>query len=121
MECVLCSLCAAAAGAAMKVAFSQSIGVEAKDLAWRGGALVVGLLLNSLMLKFFVDSLKIRSAFATTVSTFALNFIASATFGILLFNEPIRGIQWWVGVFLMMIGVFVTSFKKEEKDKEKKK
>eukprot|EP00397_Hematodinium_sp_SG-2012_P069871 GEMP01123494.1.p2 GENE.GEMP01123494.1~~GEMP01123494.1.p2 ORF type:complete len:114 (+),score=36.89 GEMP01123494.1:145-486(+) len=89
MECVLCSFCAAAASAGMKIAFNSQGNMETPDMLRRGAGFVFGLLMNSMMLKFFVDSLKKRSAFATTVSTFALNFMASATFGIMFFGGTV--------------------------------
>eukprot|EP00386_Alphamonas_edax_P009804 GDKI01032102.1.p2 GENE.GDKI01032102.1~~GDKI01032102.1.p2 ORF type:complete len:179 (+),score=53.41 GDKI01032102.1:79-615(+) len=132
-ESLVSSSCAAFASCAAKLAFdfsetslvaiaSQKIaeaappnyyGIVSLYAAWplRGVMVVAMILLNSLMLKYYVDAMKRWSALQATVLNFALNFLLSALVGNALFGEHLP-FKWWLGASLITCGVFLISTEK---------
>mmetsp|Transcript_11494 Transcript_11494/g.13114 ORF Transcript_11494/g.13114 Transcript_11494/m.13114 type:complete len:161 (+) Transcript_11494:59-541(+) len=72
--------------------------------------------MNALMIKTFLRGMnESGSAVATALST-ASNFSASAIYGICLFRESVN-VQWSVGFFMILCGVWVLSSINVRKEK----
>ncbi|XP_031477117.1 uncharacterized protein LOC116248461 [Nymphaea colorata] len=105
---VFAGICAALAAVSAK-SFPSS-------LHWRWHFLKYGLVIscNMVMWGCHVNSLKLLSSLQATVTNFATNFLASGISGFILFREPLSS-QWFLGAFLILLGVFVMSKSSIEK------
>ena len=70
--------------------------------------IVLMILANILMIRFYVLSMQVNGAAKATVFNFAVNYLASIFFGYLLFGEAITG-RLCAGVSLIMAGTAVIS------------
>ncbi|XP_065881838.1 uncharacterized protein [Euphorbia lathyris] len=65
-------------------------------------------LLNLIMWRCYVNSLKALSSLQATVTNFATNFLSSGLAGFILFEEDLSA-QWFAGALLIVIGVVILS------------
>lgn len=102
LSSVLSGILAASAGVFGKFAFQESM-----DL-WYYKVIsgVFMLIVNSLMLKFLVQSFKELGASKATVINLAFNYIFSAMFGFIFYSEAISA-TWALGASLMFVGVYI--------------
>eukprot|EP00388_Colpodella_angusta_P015889 GDKJ01039365.1.p1 GENE.GDKJ01039365.1~~GDKJ01039365.1.p1 ORF type:complete len:143 (-),score=23.80 GDKJ01039365.1:22-450(-) len=75
---------------------------------------------NSMMLKFYVESMRKYSALQATMFNFSFNFLFSALSGMIVFGE-ILTMKWWFGQSLMIIGVVLASTGKQSEENKLKK
>ncbi len=66
---------------------------------------VLILLLNSIMLSFYVRVLQAVSALQASLLAFVCNYVVSTLFGVFLFGESVS-MQWALGACLMTAGAF---------------
>lgn len=86
----------------------------------RGLCFVAMLVCNAFMLGSFVSGMQESGSVAGTALSSAANFIVSALYGYLLWNERFEA-QWWLGFGLVLTGVMVlstTTKATDGKDKE---
>mmetsp|Transcript_425 Transcript_425/g.736 ORF Transcript_425/g.736 Transcript_425/m.736 type:complete len:115 (+) Transcript_425:792-1136(+) len=102
LSCVLSGFFAATAGVFGKYAFMPQDG----SLLVRVLAFGVMLALNSLMLKYLMESYKHLGAGKATVVNFTCNYILSAAMGYLFYSEAIST-QWLLGATTMLVGVYI--------------
>jgi len=74
----------------------------------RGICLVLMILCNAAMLGSFLSGMEESGSVAGTALSSAANFLASAFYGYLLFEEQFTR-QWWFGLMLIVLGVFLLS------------
>ncbi|WCJ35137.1 hypothetical protein M5689_016404 [Euphorbia peplus] len=65
-------------------------------------------LLNLIMWRCYVNSLKALSSLQATVTNFATNFLSSGLAGFALFDEHLSA-RWFAGALLIVIGVVILS------------
>ncbi|XP_065846883.1 uncharacterized protein [Euphorbia lathyris] len=65
-------------------------------------------LLNLIMWRCYVNSLKALSSLQAPVTNFATNFLSSSLAGFILFEEDLSA-QWFAGALLIVIGVVILS------------
>ena len=72
--------------------------------------IALSLLFNSLMWVFYSKSLHLstNTLYSTALNKFS-NFICSALFGYLLFNERLDLVRWLLGLSLLLIGILILS------------
>ena len=100
LSSVLSGILAASAGVFGKYGFQES-----EDLwYYKIASVAIMLVLNSLMLKFLVDSFKDIGAAKATVINLTFNYVFSAALGALIYSEEIS-LNWVIGAMLMSIGV----------------
>ena len=63
---------------------------------------------NAYMIASFLRGIQESGSIAGTSLSTAANFVASAMFGKLFFQEPTNG-QWWVGFVMVLLGVMILS------------
>ena len=102
LSSILSGILAASAGVFGKYAFQDSM-----DL-WQYKLLsgVFMLIVNSLMLKFLVQSFQELGAAKATVINLTFNYVFSALFGFIVYSEEISG-TWALGATLMFVGVYI--------------
>lgn len=81
---------------------------------------IIMILLNTIMMSFYVESMHLIGPLKATVLNYAFNFIFTALFGYLLFNEPLSLI-WWFGVSIILSGIILLTMNKYDKDEKNKK
>jgi drug/metabolite transporter (DMT)-like permease len=81
--------------------------------------LVLMLVCNGLMMTLFVKGLHETDSLTATVTSAAVNFILSATAGHVLFGEMLP-IQWWLGAFVILVGMGCLLYGDSTGEKDKK-
>ena len=102
LSSILSGILASCAGVFGKFAFQDSI-----DSAY--SKVISGifmLVINSLMLKFLVQSFQELGAAKATVINLTFNYIFSAVLGFIVYSEEITN-TWIIGALLMFIGVYI--------------
>jgi drug/metabolite transporter (DMT)-like permease len=104
-------LCAAGAGSLGKFAFAPLEG----DSDWnavvlRGIGFVLMLVLNAVMLSYFVKSIAVLGSSRATLANFTCNYLTSvrvtqAFFGWAIYGEALS-LQWGLGASLMLVGIY---------------
>lgn len=87
---IVSGIFAALAGAFGKFAFQDFQMAESSyitEILYKGISALIMLVLNSLMIKYFMQSLKDLGASKASVVNFACNYLSSALCGYLLFSE----------------------------------
>jgi drug/metabolite transporter (DMT)-like permease len=102
LSSVLSGILAASAGVFGKFAFQDSLDLWYYKVA----SGVIMLLVNSLMLKFLVQSFQELGAAKATVINLTFNYVCSAALGFLVYSEEIS-LNWIIGACLMFIGVYI--------------
>ncbi|CAG9310741.1 unnamed protein product [Blepharisma stoltei] len=108
---ILAGVFAATAGAFGKFGFQSFYWGEFlyyEELSLKIACIIIMLVLNSLMIKFFMQSLKDLGASKATVINFTCNYMSSAVFGYLVYSEYLS-LTWGLGALLMIIGVYIIS------------
>ncbi|CRH00256.1 conserved Plasmodium protein, unknown function [Plasmodium relictum] len=72
---------------------------------------------NILMIKYYLLLMRHYSAFFSTVLNFSFNFLLSAMFGIIFFNEK-RNFFWLVGLTLIISGLVLIMKDTEYEEKK---
>ena len=108
---ILSGILAALAGGCGKYAFQpfQSETYNYDEIAYKAVAGAGMLILNSLMIKYFLQSMKELGAGKASVINFTCNYLSSvsvmqAIVGVLFYGEVVS-LQWMMGAGLMLIGV----------------
>lgn len=102
LSSILSGILAASAGVFGKYAFQDS----EDTLYTKAISAVIMLLLNSLMIKFLVQSFKDLGASKATLVNLTFNYIFSALFGFFFFYEKITN-EWLIGSSIMLLGVYI--------------
>ena len=78
----------------------------------------ISFVLNSLMWVFYSKSLHLstNTLYSTALNKFS-NFICSALFGFLVFNERLNFTYWLFGLVLLLIGILILSEEEKKVDK----
>lgn len=106
---------AAGSSASMSAVLAKVLAPELPSLVRLGGYGGV-VLLNIVMWSCYVRSLKVISSLQATVVNFASNFLISGLAGFLCFEETLH-FQWFIGAFLIVLGILLISkADKEPKD-----
>ncbi len=95
---------------------SKAIGTDSSLSKYllHGVFIVLMLLSNALMLRFYVSSMHENGAAKATVYNFAVNYLSSIAFGALLFGEQIT-MRLALGVALILSGTWVIAGCSSEK------
>jgi drug/metabolite transporter (DMT)-like permease len=75
-------------------------------------SVVVMFILNSLMIKFLVQSYQEIGAAKATAINLAFNYFFSALLGYLIYHEEVSS-TWMLGASFMLIGVFIIASEKQ--------
>ena len=73
--------------------------------AFRALMFFIMMTVNGIMLSSMVRALHSDVSLKSTVMTTSVNFLATAIFAYLLFNEHLS-ITWWIGAFFIFLGVY---------------
>ena len=79
--------------------------------------IVLKILCDILMIRYYVLSMQVNGAAKATVYNFAVNYLASIFFGYLFFSEEINQ-RLCFGVSLVLLGTAIISTCQEEDEKE---
>eukprot|EP00347_Sterkiella_histriomuscorum_P013980 403362625 len=79
--------------------------------------IVIVIVVNGLMLRFYVKSMHENGAAKATVYNFAVNYLSSIAFGFLFFNELVNQ-RLLLGVVFILSGTFTISTCKQSTDNQ---
>ncbi|KJP90274.1 hypothetical protein AK88_00122 [Plasmodium fragile] len=80
--------------------------------------LLLFIIFNMLMLKYYLLLMNHYSAFLATILNFVFNFFLSAIMGVLFFSEK-RNSYWLIGGFLIIIGLVLIMADAANEEKKK--
>jgi drug/metabolite transporter (DMT)-like permease len=80
----------------------------------------ISIALNGLMWVYYTKGLhsSANTLYSTALNKFS-NFVCSALFGYLIFNERINLTSWLFGLFILLIGILILNDQEQERIKEK--
>jgi uncharacterized membrane protein len=92
----------------LKIAFNNNNNSDQKLI--QIGFICLSFVLNSLMWTVYTKSLSLSTStlYASALNKFS-NFICSALFGYILFEEKINFILWFFGLILLFMGILILS------------
>lgn len=90
----------------LKIAFNNNSNHKLIQI----GFICLSFVLNSLMWTVYTKSLSLSTStlYASALNKFS-NFICSALFGCILFEEKINFILWFFGLIILFIGILILS------------